>query len=267
MEQADLDSGVKLSGNVLFYHKPEPLSAVTHGKLGVNRTSKPYGFVAETNLVPLTVAEFVGAALSYPVIFMGDAKVPLAVMGLRQGENLYVSKDGEFRMDAYIPSFVRRYPFVFANDEGSDRMVLCVDRQASFISENPEVPFFVNGEPSEYTQSAMQYCTEFETERRRTEQFIDLMKQLDLFEPRSSTFRPTNPDGTQGEAVTLAEYFALSNEKLNALPHDRLAELRDNGALPQIYAHLISLLGWDRLVALQLQRQVEEGSAPPQPQA
>jgi hypothetical protein len=258
MEQADLDTGVSLSGNVLFYEKPEPLSAQVHGGLGVNRTAKPYGFVARTNLIPLTVAEFIGAGLSYPIIFLGDAKVPLAVMGLRQNENLFVSRDGEFRVDAYIPSFVRRYPFVFANDEGSDRMVLCVDRNASFVSDNPEVPFFEDGQPSPYTQSAMQFCTEFETERQRTQQFVTMMTDLDLFEFREATFQPTAADGSAVPPVKLADYWAISNEKLNKLPHDKFILLRDNGALPQIYAHLISLLAWDKLVALQLERQNQE---------
>ena len=261
MEQGELETGISLSGNVLFYQKPEPLSAQVHGKMGVNRTAKPYSFVAKTNLVPLTVAEFIGAGLSYPIVFLGDAKVPLAVMGLRENDNLFVTKDGEFRADAYIPSFVRRYPFVFANDEGSDRMVLCVDRTATFISETAEVPFFENGEPSEYTKSAMQFCTEFETERQRTEQFVAMMKDMDLFEYREATFQPQSSDGTPVAPVKLADYYAISNDKLNLLPADKYMMLRDNGALPQIYAHLISLLAWDKLVALQLERQLQEGAA------
>ncbi|MCA6308605.1 MAG: SapC family protein, partial [Phenylobacterium sp.] len=54
------------------------------------------------------------------------------------------------------------------------------------------------------------------------------------------------------EPQQIAEYFGVSEEKLNALPHDKLAELRDNGALQQIYAHILSLFGWDRLIALQI---------------
>jgi hypothetical protein len=260
MEQGELETGISLTGNVLFYTKPEPLSAQTHGALGVNRTAKPYGFVSGTNLVPLTVAEFIGAGLSYPIVFLGDGKIPLAVMGLRPNENLFVSSEGEFKVDAYIPSFVRRYPFVFANDEGSDRMVLCVDRDAPFISDNPEVPFFENGQPSAYTQSAMQFCTEFETERQRTQSFVNMMQDMDLFEFRESNFQPTAADGSPMAPVKLADYWAISNDKLNALPHDKFVMLRDNGALPQIYAHLISLLAWDKLVALQLERQSKEGA-------
>ena len=50
----------------------------------------------------------------------------------------------------------------------------------------------------------------------------------------------------------IAEFFGISEEKLLALPQPKLAELRDNGALIQIYAHMISLVGWDRLIALQM---------------
>ena len=62
------------------------------------------------------------------------------------------------------------------------------------------------------------------------------------------------PDGTPGEPQKLAEYYAVSEDRLKALPAEKLAELRDNGALGQIYAHLVSLLGWDRLIALAFTR-------------
>jgi hypothetical protein len=258
-----MDVGASLTGNVLFYKQPEPLSSQTHAALGVNRTAKPYRFVASTNLIPLTVAEFVAASLSYPVVFLGDGKVPLAVMGLREGENLFVTQEGDFRVDAYIPSFVRRYPFVFAADQASERLVLCIDRAAPFVAENAEVPFFENGEPSSYTQTAMQFCNDFETERRRTEQFVNMLKELDLFETREATFQPMNFDGTPAAPVKLADYFAVSLDKLNKLPAEKFLELRDNGALAQVYAHLFSLLAWDKLVALAVERQNVEGGGPP----
>ena len=67
-------------------------------------------------------------------------------------------------------------------------------------------------------------------------------------------FVERNPDGTPGQPQKIAEYFAVSEDKLKALPAEKLAELRDNGALGQIYAHLVSLLGWDRLIAKTLLR-------------
>ena len=57
-----------------------------------------------------------------------------------------------------------------------------------------------------------------------------------------------------GEPQKIAEYYAVSEDKLRALPAEKLVELRDNGALGQIYAHLVSLLGWDRLIAMAFAR-------------
>lgn len=243
-----------LTGNVLFYTKPEPLSVDAHGKLGVDPVERPYGFVAQSNVVPLTVTEFAPAALSYPVVFIGPQKQPVAVMGLRQDENLYVEASGEFRGDAYIPAYVRRYPFVFANDDQQQRLILCVDRGASFIKEGGQTPLFVDGQPSDYTKQAMEFCNNFEQERLRTESFIKLLTDLDLFHTREASFTPRNADGSAGEPQKLAEYFAIDEDKLRALAPEKLAELRDNGALGQIYAHLVSLAGWDRLIALAFQR-------------
>ncbi|SPU44319.1 SapC family protein [Brevundimonas diminuta] len=246
-----------LSGNVLFYSQPEPLSAEAHGKLGVTPADKPYAFVAQTNVVPLTVTEFAPAALSYPVIFVGDAKQPVAAMGLNAGENLFI-EDGDFRPDAYIPAYVRRYPFVFANDEEQKRLVLCIDRAAPFVVEGGETPLFENGQPSGYVNFGMEFCNNFEQERVRSESFIALLKELDLFEVREANYTPRNADGTAGTPQKIAEYFAVSEDKLKALPAEKLAELRDNGALGQIYAHLVSLLGWDRLIAVALTRAAKQ---------
>jgi hypothetical protein len=183
------------------------------------------------------------------------------VMGLNEGSNLFIDQDGAFRPEAYIPAFVRRYPFVFANDDANDRLILCIDRGAPFISDKPEVPFFESGQPSAYTQNAMQFCNEFEGERRRTESFVQLLRDLDLFEVREAVFTPTNPDGTAGAPQKLADYFSVSEEKLKALPHDKFIQLRDNGALGQAYAHVVSLLGWDKLIALAFERAAREQTA------
>mgnify|MGYP002526752134 CR=1 FL=1 len=134
------------------------------------------------------------------------------------------------------------------------RLILCLDRAAPFIKEGGQTPLFVDGQPSPYTQQAMEFCNNFEQERQRTDAFVKLLTDLDLFESKEAVFTPRNPDGTPGEPQKLAEYFAISEDKLAALPAEKLAELRDNGALGQIYAHLVSLLGWDRLIAMAFQQ-------------
>ncbi|MFI4975756.1 MAG: SapC family protein [Caulobacterales bacterium] len=254
----------ELSGNVLFYSKPEPLSREQHGKLGLRRMDKPFGFAAATHIVPLTVTEFTVAGLSYPIIFAGERYQPLAVMGVSAGSNLFVKPDGAFEVGAYIPAYIRRYPFVLANDQNRSQLVVCIDRTAGMLGEDYDLAFFDDkGEPTDYTNGCIQFCNDFETEGRRTESFITLLKELDLFETKKSTFTPTNPDGTAGEPQTVAEYFAVSEDKLKALSAPKLKELVDNGALGQIYAHLMSLIGWDRLIALTMAQQAAAGAPAP----
>lgn len=245
----------QITGNVLFYTQPEPLSPELHGKLGVKRMDGPFAFAKQGHAVPLTVGEFPLAAVTGPIIFVGDEKLPISVMGLNAGDNMFVQDNGLFEPGVYIPAYVRRYPFVFANDEGAQQMVLCIDRTAPFIVEGGDMPFFeADGTPSAYTKNCIEFCNNFEMERQRTVSFVQILKDLDLFEQKTANFTPINADGTPGEPQKIADYFGVSEDKLNKLPQDKLLELRDNGALGQIYAHLLSLVGWDRLIALAMAR-------------
>ena len=246
----------EFSGNVLFYSQPEPLSRELHGKIGLRRMERPFDFASKTNVVPLTVGEFPLAGLSYPIIFAGERHQPLAVMGISQGTNLFVGDDGAFQTGAYIPAYIRRYPFVLANDQSREQLVVCIDRAAKMVGDDYDLAFFdEKGEPTDYTNGCIKFCNDFETEGRRTESFVNLLKELDLFEVTRSTFTPNNPDGTQGEPQPIAEYFAVSELKLKTLPPEKLLELVENGAMGQIYAHLMSLTGWDRMIAVSMSRQ------------
>lgn len=247
----------QITGNVLFYSQPEPLSPEVHGKMGVKALNGPFGFAKAGHAVPLTVGEFPLMAVTGPIIFVGDEKLPIAVMGLNAGDNMFLRDDGLFEPGVYIPAYIRRYPFVFANDDAAQKMVLCVDRGAEFVVDKDfDQPFFdADGQPSQYTKNCIEFCNNFEIERQRTMSFVQLLKDLDLFETKTASFTPGLPDGTQGEPQKIAEYFGVSEEKLNKLPAEKFIELRDNGALAQIHAHLMSLVGWDRLVAIAIYRQ------------
>ena len=259
METSTVTNVSPVAGNVLFYNSPEPLSKEMHGKMGVKQLAGPFAFAAQGHVVPLTVAEFQFAALCFPIIFAGDQRQPLAVLGINPGDNLFVDAAGTFTNGVYVPAYIRRYPFVLAQDEAQGRMIVCIERGAEMFAETGyDVPLFDEaGEPSSYTQNAIKFCEDFEGERRRTENFVNLIKELDLLETKPATFTPTNPDGTQGATVVIAEYFAVSEEKLRGLSAEKLVELRDNGALGQIYAHLVSLVGWDRLIAMAVMRQAQ----------
>ena len=251
-----------LSGNVLFYSRPEPLNLEDHRKIGLRRLDKPFSFAAKTHVVPLTVTEFPVAALSYPIIFAGERYQPLAVMGINADQNMFIDAEGGFEQGSYIPAYIRRYPFVLANDPQREQLVVCIDRDADLLGENYDIAFFDEaGNASDYTNGCIQFCNDFETEARRTESFVQILRDLDLFETRSTSFTPTNPDGTQGPPQAIAEFFAVSEERLKSLGDMKLRELLNNGIIGQCYSHLTSLVGWDRLIAMAINRQAVD--APP----
>lgn len=264
MENTQNTQQPELSGNVLFYKNPQPLNPEQHAGLGVKQIEDPFGFLRTAHAVPVTVTEFGMASTAYPLIFIGEEFTPIAAMGVRQGENLFVRDDGQTEPDFYVPAFVRRYPFVFANDNNSDRLLLCVDRDAPMVTNQPEVPLFENGEPSAFTQNAIEFCQEFERQRRATEEFVNIVRSMGLFEQKTVAFQPRDPQGNPvGEQQKIADYWAIDENKLNELTDEQFNELRANGALGAIYAHMISLLNWQRVISRALRSQQNAAPAAP----
>jgi len=250
-----------LTGQVLFYSRPEPLDPRMHGNLGMRRTNTPFAFAAKQHFIPLHVGEFGPAAVNYPIIFAGDQRTPLAVMGLVAGENLYITEDGLYRPGCYVPSFIRRYPFVGAHDDAAKRSIVCIDRASDlWVEGGGDVRLFEDGKITQFTQNCIDFCSQFDQDKAQTDFFTKLLIDLDLFEPRQANFVPQNEDGSAGEPQMVADFFAVSDAKMKALSADKLVELRDNGALSQIYAHMASLFAWDRIITESLIRR-----APPVP--
>lgn len=240
---------VGIRGVMPPYNKPEPLSAEAHGQLTLKRIDRPFAFMGKLHLSPLSIGEFGFATSSFPIIFLGDSKAPAAVMGARTEENVFITPDGELDPEVYVPTFVRQYPFVFANDPANDRLVVCIDRQAPMLGVGGEVPLFENGQPTQYTQNAIEMLKEVERQRRMTLEFVRVMQDLDLFETKTITFQPTDDKGaTSGEPQKVAEFFQVSEKKLNELSTDAYLRLRDRGAIPAIYAHLLSQMHWSKII-------------------
>lgn len=250
-----------VSGNVMMYGNPQPLTKDKHAKYGITQVEKPFSFMEKTHFVPLTAPEFGQASSSFPIIFAGEEKTPLAVMGIRTDENLFVT-DGQFDNMAYMPAFARRYPFVLAGDKENDRFVVCVDEEASCVTKNkPAQKFFDGDQPSKFTNDAFEFLKQFEQDRRATENMIARFKELDLFEQKEMNFQGNNADGSLAEKQKIADYFAITDEKLRTLDEKTTKEFLDNGYLGVAYAHMMSLSNWQRLVNKTLARSQQEQDA------
>ncbi len=252
---ADTNTGtIETTGNLLFYKKPEPLNSDVHGKLGITSDTKtPFAFAKGTQLIPITVAEFATSALCYPIIFAGTERTPAVVMGLQKDHNAYIDADGLMADGAYVPGFLRRYPFVPATNNGDqENLMVCIDREASVVTENPEQPFFVDGKPSDFTNRAIEFIQNYEMETQGARNFIKVMTDLDLFETQDVTIPQQGEDGKSVVQQKIGEFVGLSQEKLNKLPAEKIMELRDNGGLMAVYAQMLSQANWQRLVTQEM---------------
>ncbi|MCR9130282.1 MAG: SapC family protein [Alphaproteobacteria bacterium] len=262
-----------IEGALPLYKKPEPINVQSHKGMGLKYNDTPFKFLAETHFVPITVGEFAACSGRYPIIFLGDTRTPVAAMGLRQGDNLFVDTTTyEMERYAYLPAFVRRYPFVAASHKDQqDRFTVCVDVESELLSDQPERPFFTeDGQPTEFLNQAIDFVRRFETDVKATMDFVGRMKELDLFDQQQATFQPRDQQGQPvGDPQTVASYWAISGEKLRNLSADTLAGLRDNTYLAGIYAHMMSLQQWEMLINRAVVRQNggANGATPPPPPA
>lgn len=240
-----------VGGSKFLYEQPELLSIEDHGALGFTPQDNPFEYVKTIRAVPLTMVEIGSAQRHYPVIFSRmEDPVPLAILGLSEDVNLFVDDNGEWESMCYLPSYLRCYPFTFTKAQDGSLAVV-VDRAAASVTENPQYPFFVDGEISEHTKSLMEFCAQYERERKRTKDFCDKLLELELLAPQRTTY---TPDGST-EPQTLADYVGIDIKKLNSLESDVIWDLHSNGHLAPSYLQLYSVENWRYLKTRQLQRE------------
>ncbi|MFM9976654.1 MAG: SapC family protein [Sphingomonadaceae bacterium] len=223
----------------LFYKELVPISQQEHGSWRYRQADSAM-FLRNEHAIPITVEEFAVAQRYYPIVFSaGDAPVPLVLMGMNEGVNTFIGDDGKMMQEAYVPAYIRRYPFLLARlREGSDELSLCVDPTSGAIGEFDDGdPIFDGDQPSGATKAVLQFCEQFEQSGQRTGAFMEELKALDLIMDGEVSIQ------TEGaEAPFVYRGFQMVNEeKLRDLRGDQLRKMNQSGMLPLIHAHLFSL--------------------------
>jgi hypothetical protein len=233
----------------MIYNNIQPLTSDKHRNLSVSINS--YDFIADMASSPLLASEIPQAAAEYAVIFsapndQGD-HTPLAVMGVNQGENLMLTDEG--RINArYVPAFIRRYPFVFAGDDNSENLTLCIDEDSKTL--DPEGNkgkrlFDDNGEQTEHLKGVLNFLQDYQQRAAMTQSFCKMLKELDLLEPMQANIE-FNEHADKN--MSIKGFYAVKREKLKALSDEQLLDLFKKDGLELIYAHLQSLSNLNRLV-------------------
>lgn len=231
---------------MLFYDDIAALNRDSHGKLRLRRADGDVGFAAGTNFVPLAGTEFGQVARDYPIVFAGreDDLAAIAVLGLRQGQNLFVEPDGRWARGHYIPAFVRRYPFILAEQGDGKDFTVCIDQSWRGFNDKDGEPLFEDGKESEFLKGIIDFLRLFHAEMLRTREFVARLKALDLLIRKDLQLTDA-----AGNAFTIRDCQVVDEERLHALKDKQVAELHKSGFLWWIYAHLISLGNTVRLLA------------------
>lgn len=245
---------------VLFYERPVPLNRADHRDLRI-KPIPSVAFAAKAHSVPLTGVEFVPAARDMPVLFGGTSVEdagPMALLGLRENENLMIDENGYWAQGAYVPAFVRRYPFVLAEKpegaEGDDFTVFLDEAYPGFNTEEGERLFNEDGTDTEVLKNAVGFLGEFQSQVAQTRAFMKEIRELDLLQSRN--IQISKQDGGQG--IVLNGLFVINEEKLRELDGEVLQRLVKSGAMDWIYAHLMSLANIERLIGRLNQRATED---------
>ncbi len=209
-------------------------------------------FARGTNAVPVSYSEFAAACRDYPLAFVttdnGKSYSPVAIIGMAGAENLFLT-DGRWDETVYLPAYIRRYPFCMARvsldgKEQADRLV-CVEKAflAAEGDSGGEVMFDAGGKPTPHWESINKLLEEYERDLDRTREMCDILAEYSLFEP--FTLQATLKDAGPLNLGGMSRINEKNLEFLNAAQHKNLLK---KGVMGRIYAHLISLENFTRLL-------------------
>lgn len=230
----------------LFYTKPTPLDAKQHSELALKRNFG-FGFTKSVNAVPINLIEMPQICHYYPIAFSPDGNAtPVAILGLRDSENLFLKPDNTWLENTYVPSYIRRYPFIFSEMPDGEQLTLCIDMNDGIIEKKGEQRFFESdGKPSQLSNNALEFCKSYHAAAQQTMEFSKALAASDLLVEREAQINLAD-----NKRISFSGFKIIDEKKLAEMDDKVFLEWRKKGWLPFLYAHLFSGAQWQRLSAL-----------------
>ena len=223
----------------IFYKNLQPLSSSLHSNFK-SRTSDRAPYLANNHAIPLTIDEFAHAQRFFPIVFStGENPVPLGLLGLNEGVNVFVDDEGKPYNPFYIPAYVRRYPYMLARlKPDAQELSLCFDPESGLVGDFEDgAPLFDGEKPSEQLNAILKFCEEFEVSAQRTAAFVKELEAMELLIDGEVTIQPEGAE----QPFIYRGFKMVSEEKLRDMRGDELRKINQNGILALITAHLFSL--------------------------
>lgn len=229
---------------------PVPLKNDVHAKTKLTQ-SGDYTRFKTNHLIPIVFQDFFTLATEFPLVFVKNDKigeyVPVAVMGLKEGQNLYCQT--EQWQAQVIPLSFNHAPLalVRADPEGEQMLVL-IDESSPMVSETEgEALFTASGEKTEYLEKRIEYMANVSQQATQTQEICKYLAGKNLFMTQQVQLRH-RPDSP---TYNINGIYTINEDALNALSDEDFLDLRKRGLLPLIFSHLTSLQQLRRISKLQ----------------
>jgi hypothetical protein len=219
-------------------------------KVRLLRPGEMPAFAAAANAIPISYTEFAVIAREYPIVFTrapgSQAYGPVAVLGMTTGENLY-NRGGAWAEGVYVPAYARRFPFcmtrVTIDKVEQQQRLICVEK--SHVDEAAgEALFDAKGAPTEKWKEIERLLTEYEADLERSREMCAILADYALLEP--FTMQAKLNKGS--EPLGMTGMYRVAEAKIEHLNASQLKNLVKKGILSRIYAHLLSLENFGRLL-------------------
>ena len=229
---------------------PVALQNDKHRNLKITE-SGDYARYKDHHLIPVISQDFFTLCAEFPVVFVKDGSgeqfVPVAIMGLREGQNLYCQTE-EWKAHV-VPVRFSNAPFSMVRvDAESDQLAVLIDEDSPMLSETEGTPLFKeNGERSEYLEKKMEHLIRNAEQTVQTEGICKIFKDKDLLATQQLQLQHRRDAPT----YNIGGIYTIDEKKLNALSDEEFLDLRKQGIIPLIYAHLSSLQQLRRISEMQ----------------
>lgn len=235
----------------VFYERAVALDRAVHQDAKIQIQPDHYAFAQDTNALPIVASEFADAGRHYPIVFVGDEAGSFHVavlLGLEDKSNLFVTEQGVWKSDTYVPAFARRYPFVLGTTAEADRLAVCIDESYPGVNTADGVALFEDGKETGYLTQMMEFLRVFQDEMELTKNMAKRLNELGLLTAKTITISQADGDRY------LSGFWVVDEPKFAGIDDARVVELHRAGILRLIELHRASLGNVQRL-AMQLDGQ------------
>lgn len=245
-----------------MYQQLTPLKPADHTRLRLRPVSD-YRFARGELVAPIVIDEIADVAREFPIVFPVGSRLPVALMGVEKDANAYVGSDGKW-LATYIPAYIRHYPLAITRlpvapaaapakaagaatargkkGKGQEaaaaepRFAVLLDVAAACVSEHEGEPIFdADGKPGGPAQQKLRLLELMQSRAGNTQALVQAIEQAGLLLERSIRIQRSGEPDRQVTGIRV-----IDEARLNQLDDAAFNRLRKRGALPLVYASLLS---------------------------